>query len=72
MTRDRHYEARALLEAALSLALAHDHHAAAFRAYGNLADTLDSSDRFRTPMRSAGAASSWPGWSATGSGRRSC
>jgi class 3 adenylate cyclase len=46
MVRDRHYEARALLEASLRLALEHESHAAAFRAFANLAETIDAVDRY--------------------------
>jgi tetratricopeptide (TPR) repeat protein len=47
MIRNRHYEARALLEAALELALQHDFQFATFRAYGNLAETITAADRFQ-------------------------
>ncbi len=43
-------EARILLEGALSIALEHELHAAASRAYNNLAYVLDSQDRFREAL----------------------
>jgi class 3 adenylate cyclase/tetratricopeptide (TPR) repeat protein len=46
MARDRYYEARVVLGAALALALEHGHHFAALRAYSNLAEALDSCDEF--------------------------
>jgi tetratricopeptide (TPR) repeat protein len=45
-THARLYESRALVEAALALALAHDLHVAALRAYSNLADLFEQSDRW--------------------------
>ena len=44
--RDRNYEARILLEGALALALAHNLHQSASRAYNNLADSFERSDCF--------------------------
>jgi hypothetical protein len=44
--QDRLYEARILYEGALAVALAHDLHASASRAYNNLAEALERSDCF--------------------------
>jgi tetratricopeptide (TPR) repeat protein len=54
--RNRLEEARILLQGALERALAHDLHAAALRAYNNLAVTLESSDRYVEAVETSGQA----------------
>jgi class 3 adenylate cyclase/tetratricopeptide (TPR) repeat protein len=46
LTRDRYMEASAVLEAALALSVEHGHHAASHRAFVDLAEAIDCSDRY--------------------------